>query len=1381
MIFQKRKKTEQALHISEVNTRAVMEAISDVLIVIDKSGNIIDTNEGHAKRFNLSRKDILGKNLKDFLPKDIMVKRLKNVRKVINTGKPVFGEDTSDGLVTEFSIYPLKINNSISDKVVVFARDITDRKKLLYKIRKTKEQSSLILNTQKVVFYSSGLDKNYSTKWISDKIESLTGFKESDFINDKNFWSSRLHPDDKKQALKTYANVLKYEHCEMEYRWKCSDNNYKWFFEKISLIKDDKGKPSEIIGIWMDITDRKNSEEELRYSEEKYRTLIDTMSEGMLIVDNNDVIQFINRSGCNMYGYELHELIGKKGYKILLHKDYRKTVIKKNEDRLKGITDSYEVKGVKKSGEVIWVKICGTPFRDKSGNVVGSIGILSNITEQKNAVEILKENERKLSTMISNLPGFVYKCSNDKNWTMHYLSDGCKNITGYSPDDFVNNKKLAYNDIIPMGFQPTIWKKWQYAIKHRGIFESEYPIRTAKGKEKWVWERGRGVYSQDNKLLFLEGFITDITDRKLYEDKLKVNLALLRIAGKTAKFGGWSVDLTNKVITWSDEVKLIHETPPEFSPLIEDGIAFYTDEFNDKIREVFTDCAVKGIPYDNEMQIISAKGNTKWVRTTGEPVRDSGGKIIKVHGSFQDITDKKNSDKLIEESEQMLRLLFDNSPNALFLINKKGYFTNANKLAVDRYGYSIEEFKKMTPIDIAAPELKNKVFQHVNNAISKASRFEWKHRSKDNRIFTVEIFTKPIAINKEPFIFVEAKDITERKQMEHNLKESELKFRSFVENANDIVYSLSLDGILKYVSPSWKHLLGHEINEVENHYFGEFVHKDDVNLCLGFMEETKTSGLPRKGVEYRVLHKNGSWRWHKSNATPVKNDDNEVVSFLGIARDITEQKSAEDTLLKSEEKFRKSFLSNPGIVGISTLNKGTFIEINENFCNSLGWTKDEVIGKTSKDLNIFFDYKDRQSMLNILKSEGRIDNFEIKIRTKNGSILDSILSVELIDMNGEKCLLSQILDITERKKNEEILRKKEELYHALFEKNSAVKLLIDPEDGKIFDANSAASEYYGYTLDEIKSLYISNLNTLPPEDIKIEMENALFERRSYFNFKHRLANGNIRDVEVYSSPININDKMLLQSIVHDITDRKLTEELLKKSEEKFRELNASKDKFFNIIAHDLRSPFSSILGFSNLLEEQMKEKNYAGIEDYAGYIQKSAKHAMSLLTNLLDWARSQTGKMEFKPEYIDLINLVDDAFIIASDSAAQKSISLVKDFANNIPVIADKNMVSIILRNIISNAIKFTYTGGKIVVSIIQKPDEVIVSVKDNGVGMSPENLNNLFKIDSNHTTLGTSKEKGTGLGLLLCKEFVEKHEGKIWVESNLGNGSTFCFSLPKN
>jgi PAS domain S-box-containing protein len=244
-------------------------------------------------------------------------------------------------------------------------------------------------------------------------------------------------------------------------------------------------------------------------------------------------------------------------------------------------------------------------------------------------------------------------------------------------------------------------------------------------------------------------------------------------------------------------------------------------------------------------------------------------------------------------------------------------------------------------------------------------------------------------------------------------------------------------------------------------------------------------------------------------------------------------------------------------------------------------------------------------------------------------------------------------------------------------------------------------------------------------------------------------------------------------------ERRQSEEALQESETRLHELNATKDKFFSIIAHDLKSPFNSIIGFSSLLAEQIQEKNYEGIEEYAGIIQNSSHRAMDLLMNLLEWSSSQTGRMEFNPEYTEMVSLINDVMELSRGAALQKSITISKNFPQRSIAFADKEMTSAILRNLISNAVKFTKPGGEIVITTEQSQNELTVTVHDNGVGIKKNVIEKLFRIDENYSTLGTQNEKGTGLGLILCKEFVEKQGGKIWVKSEPGKGTSFSFTLP--
>jgi signal transduction histidine kinase len=247
----------------------------------------------------------------------------------------------------------------------------------------------------------------------------------------------------------------------------------------------------------------------------------------------------------------------------------------------------------------------------------------------------------------------------------------------------------------------------------------------------------------------------------------------------------------------------------------------------------------------------------------------------------------------------------------------------------------------------------------------------------------------------------------------------------------------------------------------------------------------------------------------------------------------------------------------------------------------------------------------------------------------------------------------------------------------------------------------------------------------------------------------------------------------------EISYRKQAEEEVKSKNKELQKIIAEKDKFFSIIAHDLKSPFNSILGFSELLIKNSGEVNLENTKKYATLIHQSSKRAMDLLLNLMEWAQSQTSRMIFAPEVFNLAELIDEIVSMLESSAFQKKVQIVKDVPPEITGYADKAMAGTILRNLISNAIKFSYPGGDISVSVTKNKYGLDVAVSDTGIGIPNEIIGKLFQIDQNITTAGTQNEQGTGLGLILCKEFVEKHGGKMGVESELGKGSKFYFNLP--
>jgi PAS domain S-box-containing protein len=360
---------------------------------------------------------------------------------------------------------------------------------------------------------------------------------------------------------------------------------------------------------------------------------------------------------------------------------------------------------------------------------------------------------------------------------------------------------------------------------------------------------------------------------------------------------------------------------------------------------------------------------------------------------------------------------------------------------------------------------------------------------------------------------------------------------------------------------------------------------------------------------------------------------------------------------------------------------------------------------------------------------------------------------------------------------ERALEKSEEKFRSIME-NSSDAIFITNQKGKYVYSNKAASDMLGYSATEIAGKTFADIS--PPD--KIEEYSDVF--------KHILTEGKkiLTEIELLKKDGNfistdLSAVLLPDGTVYgscrDISERKKAELSLRENEKQLIRLNADKDMFISILGHDLKSPFTSLLGLSGALLEDFNKLNNDEIVYYLNHINKAAQNTYNLLENLLNWTRAQSGKIPFNPQIISFDNICNNTIAVLFPGADAKSITINYNAADITEVFADIDMVKTILRNLVSNAIKFTNKNGVINISTIKTQRGTTISVSDNGIGIEPDNLAKLFDISQVLSTTGTSEETGTGLGLLLCKEFVEKHGGKIWVESEIGKGSIFYFSLP--
>ena len=460
---------------------------------------------------------------------------------------------------------------------------------------------------------------------------------------------------------------------------------------------------------------------------------------------------------------------------------------------------------------------------------------------------------------------------------------------------------------------------------------------------------------------------------------------------------------------------------------------------------------------------------------------------------------------------------------------------------------------------------------------------------------------------------------------------------------------------------------------------------------------------------------------------------------------------------------------------------GKFVYVNEAACRSLGYQKEELLKSYITDVTTLYTPESWKEKWTAMKQSGTMV-FESCHKTKNGEIFPVEVHVSFLEYENQEYVCGIVHEISERKKFLEELKISEEKFATVFNYSPDVIILTSMADGRIIEINDSVNRLSGFSREEVIGKTTVELDYWVNLDHRAQYLHHLAKHKRIINFETEIRRRNREPFAalVSGEVITLHGDTCVLSVIHDISERKATEKNQQENETRLRELNATKDKFFSIIAHDLKSPFNSIIGFSNLLIEQVREQDYDGIESYAEIIQRSSNRAMNLLKNLLDWSRVQTGRMEFNPEYLEIVHLINDEILMFSDLAKHKSITISGKLPRNAPVFADRQMVSTIIRNLLSNALRFTKPGGMITISLTDHPEYVEISVADTGIGMKHQLLEKLFRIDESFSTPDTGNERGTGLGLILCHEFIIQHEGTIRAESTQNKGSVFHFSLPK-
>jgi PAS domain S-box-containing protein len=650
----------------------------------------------------------------------------------------------------------------------------------------------------------------------------------------------------------------------------------------------------------------------------------------------------------------------------------------------------------------------------------------------------------------------------------------------------------------------------------------------------------------------------------------------------------------------------------------------------------------------------------------------------------------------------------------------------------------------------------------------------------------IYIAIKMSMMKEEDFnsIIILCSNVTERIQIEKELRTSEERFRNIVLNANEFICNLTLEGNLLFTNPSFIKMFEYDESEFHQKNFKDlldpsFEGLNKFNLQAYLLPQTKPVELP-------CISKSGKKFFILANFSPIFDYNNQLKYFNGIFTDITEKKEVERHLLTIRSVYEASR------DGISVEVGRKISLVNDSFAKIFGYENaEELIGKNPLELVAEIDKRRIETYIELREGkEEAPTSFEFLGKRKDGSNFFIETSVTTYESESNIYIVSVCRDVTERKRAQEAVRDSEEKYRSIAENIDAfiwTAARIGDRLRTVF-YTSGIEKITGYAQEQFirdSKLWFKIILPSDSEFVKNKLKLLLNDTaHTSDEIEHRIVN-RIGNIVWIRNKININrDKdgkpFKIYGLVSDITLSKKAEEDLKKSAEQLKELNDAKDKFISIISHDLRTPFSSILGFTELLlgdkEITSEQRNY-----YISLIQESSKNMLALVNSLLDWTRLQTGRMKVEPERINVKITIDNAISIVQGSALKKGILLQSSLKENLFIHADHELLLQVFNNLLSNAIKFTRKDGEVTISAEPElnQNQVHFIVKDNGIGILKDDLSKLFKVETKFTTNGTAGERGSGLGLSLVYEIVEKHGGKIWVESEYGHGSEFHITLP--
>ena len=1208
--------------------------------------------------------------------------------------------------------------------------DITERKQAEIELREKEVQYQHLADSGLALIWTAGTDKlcqYFNEPWLK-----FTGRTIEREIG--NGWTEGVHPDDFNRCLQTYTTAFEQrESFEMEYRLRHASGEYRWIQDLGAPNYNSNGEFIGYIGHCFDISERKRIDDLLVAERNLLRTLIDNIPDRIYIKDTQGRKTISNTTDWKVSGGETEQdVLGKSdfdGYPSELAAKFwadDKTVLEAGIPIV-----GREEPGLDINGKPAWVLTTKMPIRDSKGQILGLVGIGRDITERKQTEAALRESQRRLSTLMGNLPGMAYRCKNDSNWTMEFVSEGCQELTGYPPDALLNSKITSYGDVIHPDDREIVWNSVQEGLRAANSYQDEYRIRTASGIVKWVWEQGQAVYSDANELIALEGFIIDITERKQAESALRESELSLQAVLQSTADGILAVNTENKVLYANQRFEEMWHIPQIVMAKKDESILLQVvldqlidpQSFLQKIQELYNSV-------EESFDTLHFKDGRIFERLSRPLMRDAGagGRVW----SFRDITERK----LAEERSLLQSSALNAAANAIVITDRAGVIQWVNPAFSALTGYSQEEALGQNPRILKSGLQDQAFYKSMWSTIlaGKIWHSDMVNRRKDGSLYTEEETITPLLDgNGQITHFIEIKqDISERKLAERALNESKLLFHRLIESLPQNIYAKDVDGRFIFanqhycttVGRSLEELIGKTDLDLHPMELARKYQKDDLQVietgkAIELEEEHQAIGRKKFFVE--VIK------------TPFYDSTGQTIGTLGIFADITQRKQAENDLKKRASQL--ALINDVGREIAAVLNLKNVLDVAAHLVH-------ESFGFYHVAL---FTYEAESKELIM---SARAGNFAHIFPDEHRVKLDEGV-VGWVGKHGKKILANNV-QAELRYKNH---------YPALLPTQSelSLPLKIGKQVVGVLDVQSPYQD--AFDQDDV-----SVLETLAAQ-VAVAIENA----RLYETAQNELAERKKAQARLLEYRDN------LEALVEDRTAQLVI------AKERAEAANQAKSAFLATMSHEIRTPLNGVLGMTYLAMQTSLTDKQLG---YLTNIQYSGESLLVTINDILDFSKIEAGKIALEAVDFSLDSVFQAISGMVVHKAREKNLELVFDIAPDIPrlLVGDPLRLGQVLANLLGNAVKFTDAGEVVVkTSLLKKtPGNVVLefSVHDTGIGITRAQLAQLFQPFTQADASTSRKYGGTGLGLVISQRLVSMMGGEIKVKSQLGQGSTFTFSV---